>query len=120
MSISANRISFVFGLKGASMTIDTACSASLVALDAGSRSLCPGDGGKLLVGGVSLHLTPGCLIGLSQAKMLSPSGRSKTFDDSADGFGRGEGCVTAAWQVLRNIHVRSSFVVLMLGSSAVN
>ena len=102
------------------MTIDSACSASLVALDAGSRSLCPGDGGKLFVGGVSLHLTPGCLVGLSRAKMLSPSGRSKTFDDSADGFGRGEGCVVAAWQVLPIINVSSSLVVVMLGSSAVN
>ena len=87
LCISSNRTSFVFGLKGPSMTIDTACSAALVALDSGMRSVYTGGCSKLLVEGVNLHLTPDSLIHMSMAKMLSATGRSRTFDDSADGLG---------------------------------
>lgn len=69
------------------MTIDTACSESLVSLDSGRKSLFTGGCGRFLVGGVQLQLAPWSFVGLSLAGMLSPSGRSKTFDDSADGFG---------------------------------
>ena len=45
-----------------------------------------------IVGGVNLILNPEPYVGLSQNHSLSPDGRCKTFDASADGFGRGEGC----------------------------
>ena len=60
-------------------------------------------------------MTEGLLIGLSAAQMLSPSGRSKTFDDSADGFGRGEGCVVVACKELLG-----SAAAVEIGSSGVN
>jgi acyl transferase domain-containing protein/NADPH:quinone reductase-like Zn-dependent oxidoreductase/acyl carrier protein/NADP-dependent 3-hydroxy acid dehydrogenase YdfG len=87
----ANRISHVFGLTGPSIMIDTACSSSLVALDL-ARTFClntrENDGA--FVGGVNLMLTPHVFISLCKARMLSRDGRCKSFDNAADGYGRGE------------------------------
>ena len=69
---------------------------------------------------MSLHLTEGLLIGLSAAQMLSPSGRSKTFDDSADGFGRGEGCVVVACKELLGSAAAVDMAAVEIGSSGVN
>jgi acyl transferase domain-containing protein len=65
LCISANRISFVFGLKGPSVVIDTACSGSLVSLDSGRRSLFTDGCERFLVGGVQLQLAPWSFVGLS-------------------------------------------------------
>ncbi|CAE7236638.1 ppsA, partial [Symbiodinium microadriaticum] len=90
-SISANRISYVFGLKGRSLTCDTACSSSLVAADAALSSLRRRTAEGALAAGTNLILGPAPYIAFSQAKMLSKHGRCFTFDKSANGFARGEG-----------------------------
>ena len=91
-SIAANRLSYLFDLRGPSMAIDTACSSSLVAAHLACQSLRTGESDLALVGGVNLILTPELTITFSQARMLSPDGRCKTFDARADGYVRGEGC----------------------------
>ncbi|KAB2576007.1 Phthiocerol synthesis polyketide synthase type I PpsA [Lasiodiplodia theobromae] len=91
-SMIANRISFEFGLKGPSVAIDSACSSSLQAVDMARRAILGGVCDRALVLGVNLILSPDTFIGECQATMLSPSCRSKAFDDEADGFARGEGC----------------------------
>jgi acyl transferase domain-containing protein len=91
-SMLANRISFEFGFKGPSLAIDTACSSSLYAVDMARRAILSGQCDKALVIGVNLILSPDTFIGECQANMLSPGCRSRSFDDSADGFARGEGC----------------------------
>lgn len=91
-SMLANRISFEFGFKGPSMAIDTACSSSLYAADLARRAVINGQCDRALVIGVNLILSPDTFIGECQATMLSPGCRSRAFDDSADGFARGEGC----------------------------
>ncbi|CAJ1416735.1 unnamed protein product, partial [Effrenium voratum] len=99
-AIAANRISYVFGLKGPSMTIDTACSSSLSALHAALRSLEARRGistasrGALLSAAEVLH-GPSSFVLRSVAGMLSPDGRCKTFDATADGYIRGEGAGAA-------------------------
>ncbi|OII77756.1 polyketide synthase [Cryptosporidium andersoni] len=92
-SIIANRISFVYGIKGPSVTIDTACSSSLVAVDMAFNNISVGNIKTAIVAGIQLILAPSYYIVFSKANMLSPLGLSKTFDTSADGFARGEGCV---------------------------
>ena len=90
-AIIANRISHVLGLRGPSMTIDTACSSSLVAVHQACRSLQTGDADMVLAGGVSLMLRPDSSVALGKGSMLAPDGLCKTFDASANGYGRGEG-----------------------------
>jgi acyl transferase domain-containing protein/acyl carrier protein len=91
LSILANRISYLFDLKGPSLTVDTACSSSLVALDLACRALGAGEIELALVGGVNLLLSPYPFIGFSQAQMLSRTGRCFAFDARADGYVRAEG-----------------------------
>ncbi len=91
-SVAAGRIAYTLGLRGPALAIDTACSSSLVALHAACQSLRSGETTLALCGGVNLMCSPHTTITLSKSHMLAPDGRCKTFDASADGFARGEGC----------------------------
>ena len=91
LSILANRISYVFDLRGPSLTVDTACSSSLIALHHACEAIRAGRLASAVVGGVNLLLTPYPFIGFCRASMLSPRGRCFAFDDRADGYVRGEG-----------------------------
>jgi acyl transferase domain-containing protein len=90
-SLVANRISYLFDITGPSETIDTACSSSLIAIKRGVERIRNGECDLVIAGGVSLVLMPDLLFPLSQAGFLSKDGRCKTFDQSADGYVRGEG-----------------------------
>src|SRR5688572_4395335 len=90
-SIAANRISYCLNLRGPSVAMDTACSSGLTAVYAACEHIRTGRGNIALAGGVTVMITPGGFIGFSQASMLSPDGKCKAFDASADGFVRGEG-----------------------------
>ncbi len=92
LSIAANRLSYILNLRGPSVVVETACSSSLVALHFACRSLQNGESNLCLVGGVSLMLSPDPFITYSHARMMASDGRCKTFDASADGYVRGEGC----------------------------
>jgi phthiocerol/phenolphthiocerol synthesis type-I polyketide synthase C len=70
--IVANRISYVFDLKGPSFIVDTACSSSLVALDLACSAIVSGEAEMALAGGVNMLLNPFPFIGFCSASMLSP------------------------------------------------
>ena len=90
-SIAANRISYVFDLRGPSMALDTACSSSLVAFHQACRSVASGESSLAVTGGVSLHLHPYGFIAFSKASMLSRRGICNVFDAAGDGYVRSEG-----------------------------
>ncbi|MEL7082808.1 MAG: polyketide synthase, partial [Pseudomonadota bacterium] len=87
----SNRVSFHLDLRGPSSSIDTACSGSLVAIHRAMHALETGECDLAIVGGVNLIFGPELYVAFSKAEMLSPRGRCHTFDDSADGYVRGEG-----------------------------
>ena len=87
----ANRISWLFDLKGPSFSLDTACSSSLVAFHLACQSLRTGESDIAIVGGVSLLLNPEMFMYFSNQNFLSPDGKCKSFDISGNGYGRGEG-----------------------------
>jgi acyl transferase domain-containing protein len=85
------RISWLWDLRGPSFTLDTACSSSLVALHLACQSLRTGESDVAIVGGTSLLLNPEWFMCLSNQGFISPDGRCKSFDESGNGYGRGEG-----------------------------
>ena len=91
LSIAANRISYLFDLKGPSVSVDTACSSALVAISLACKAVWSGDCDAALAGGVNALITPHASIGFSKATMLSPSGKCYAFDERADGYVRSEG-----------------------------
>src|SRR5947199_5894198 len=101
LSIAANRLSFLFNLRGPSMAVDTACSSSIVALHLAAQSLRCGECDYALVGAANELLSPQLSIGFSQAHMLSPNGRSRAFDANADGYVRAEGAGAVLLMPLR-------------------
>ncbi|OMC10571.1 type I polyketide synthase [Mycobacterium sp. SP-6446] len=120
MSIISNRLSYMFDLRGPSMTIDTACSSSLVAVHMAMQSLRRGESELALAGGVNLMLTPQFGIALSQAAMLSPDGRSRAFDSSANGYVRGEGAGMVVLKTLTQARLDGDRVYALIRGSAVN
>jgi epothilone polyketide synthase D len=91
-SIASGRISYVFNFQGPNAVYDTACSSSLVALDAGISALQLGKCDMALVAGSNELFDSKVFDAFARAGMLSPTGRCHTWDASADGYLRGEGC----------------------------
>ncbi|MFW5418769.1 SDR family NAD(P)-dependent oxidoreductase [Nocardiopsis sp. CNT-189] len=86
-----NRVSYHFDLRGPSTVVDTACSSSLVAVHQACEELLAGRTSLALAGGVNTLLDPYEYVMSSKARMLSPTGRCRTFSAAADGFARAEG-----------------------------
>ena len=92
---AAGRLSYVFGLHGISATIDVACSSSLVACHNAHRTLQVGDASDALFAGVNVMFVPATFDAYAAAGITSPSGKAFVFDTRAEGFIRGEGCISA-------------------------
>ena len=120
LSFAAGRISYQLGLHGPAMVIDTACSSSLVALHVACQSLRADECEAALVGGVTLDFSPYSVVGVSKIRALSPTGRSRTLDESADGFVRGEGCGVVVLKRLSRALADGDPVLAVIRGSAVN
>jgi phthiocerol/phenolphthiocerol synthesis type-I polyketide synthase C len=91
ISIAANRVSYVFDLRGPSVAMDTACSSAMTALHFACQSLWRGDCKMALCAGVNALISPAPYLTFSRMGMLSPTGRCQAFDSRGNGFVRGEG-----------------------------
>ncbi|KAJ6013940.1 type I iterative polyketide synthase [Penicillium herquei] len=91
-SLQSNRISYFFDLQGPSVTIDTACSSSIVALHYAVQSLRSGESKEALVGGCRLNVLPDYFVSMSMSQLFNEDGRTYAFEERAkSGFARGEG-----------------------------
>ena len=116
----SGRVAFALGLEGPAMAVDTACSSALVAVHQACQALHSGDCDLALAGGVNVLLSPVTVIAASRARMLSPVGRCKTFDASADGYVRSEGCGILVLKRLSDAVRDGDRVCAVIPSSAVN
>jgi acyl transferase domain-containing protein len=118
--VIANRISYLLGLRGPSLTVDCARSSSLTAVHLASESLRQGESALALAGGVQLNLAQQSLLSLDRFGALSAHGRCFTFDARAAGFVRGEGGAIVVLKLLRHAIADGDRVHCVIRGSAVN
>ncbi|KAM7212888.1 polyketide synthetase [Rhypophila decipiens] len=120
-SIIANRLSYFFDTCGPSMTIDTACSSSMVALHQAVISLRSGESTPIaLVGGANLLLGPQSYVAESKLRMLSPSGRCQMWDKTADGYGRGDGIAVLVLKTLSRALADGDSIECLIRETGIN
>ncbi|GAA3897334.1 hypothetical protein GCM10022244_04510 [Streptomyces gulbargensis] len=119
-AVLANRVSHLLDLRGPSEAVDTACSSSLVAVHHAVRALRNGDCELAVAGGVNLTLSPALYDTFTRAGMLSARGRCASFDDSADGYVRGEGVGAVVLKPLHRALEDGDPVRAVILGSAVN
>ncbi|GAA4224490.1 hypothetical protein GCM10022254_04030 [Actinomadura meridiana] len=117
---TAGRLSYFLGLRGPSIAVDTACSSSLTAVHLACQSLRAGESETAVAGGANVMCTPTVFLSMSAAGALAPDGRCKTFDDSADGYGRGEGSGVVVLKTLSRALRDGDRVYAVIRGSAVN
>ncbi|MGV9268406.1 non-ribosomal peptide synthetase/type I polyketide synthase [Kitasatospora sp. NPDC003701] len=120
MTMVSNRISHCFDFRGPSVSLDTACSSSLVAVHLAAQSLLRGETDLALAGGTLLHIAPQYTIAETKGGFLSPEGRSRTFDASADGYVRAEGVAVVALKRLSDARRDGDPVHAVIIGSGVN
>ena len=120
-AVTAGRISYALDLHGPSIVLDSACSSSLVALHAARQSLLTGESDVAIAGGVNLILSAQDAIAYSQGGMLSPRGRCRFGDSSADGFVRSEGVGAVVLKPLSDaVRDGNPVLALLLGTTVTN
>ena len=119
-SVAAGRLSYLLGVTGPSMAVDTACSSALVAVHLACQSLRNQECALALAGGVNRIITPAASISFSKARMLSADGRCRTFDQAASGFGRAEGGGMVALKRLSDAQAAGDRIHAVILGSAVN
>ncbi|MCO5974061.1 SDR family NAD(P)-dependent oxidoreductase [Actinoallomurus sp. WRP6H-15] len=119
-SMVANRVSYVLGLRGPSLTVDTGQSSSLVAVHLAVESLRRAECSLAVAAGVNLILSPLSTITATKFGALSPDGRCYTFDARANGYVRGEGGAAVVLKPLDTALADGDRIYCVIRGSAMN
>jgi acyl transferase domain-containing protein/non-ribosomal peptide synthetase component F/SAM-dependent methyltransferase len=118
-SAIANRVSYFFNFQGPSIAVDTACSASAIAIHMACESLRKGECRMAVAGGVNLSLHPKKYIGLSLSQLLGSRKDSRSFNDG-DGFLPAEGVGAALLKPLNQAIADRDTILAVIKSTATN
>ncbi|REK77607.1 type I polyketide synthase [Paenibacillus paeoniae] len=116
-SIIASRLSYLLDLRGPSLLVDTTCSSSLVAVHLACQAIRNGECDMVIAGGIQLHLIP---LREAEVGIESTTSRARTFDDSSDGTGTGEGVVAIVLKPLEKAREDRDAIYAVIKSSAMN
>ena len=117
---TSGRVSFVLGLMGPAKAVDAACASAMVAVDDAVSDLQAGKADLAIAGGVQAILNGRIYELRAESMMLSPDGQCKTFDASADGYVRGEGCGVVVLKRLSDAEAAGDRIWAVIRGSAVN
>jgi acyl transferase domain-containing protein len=116
----ATHVSYKLDLKGPSITVQTACSTSLVALHLAAQGLLNGECDLALAGGVTVQIPSGAGYIYKEGEILSPDGACRAFDASANGTILTSGLGIVVLRRLREALDEGDFVHAVIRASAVN
>jgi acyl transferase domain-containing protein len=119
-AVIANRVSYFLGLRGASLTLDSGQSSSLVAVQTACEILRRGESALALAGGVNLNLLAETTAAIGRFGALSADGHCRVFDERADGYVRGEGGALVVLKTLADARRDGDRVYCVIRGGAVN
>lgn len=119
-AFASGRINYNFKFKGPSYNVDTACSSSFAAIQLACTSLQAKECDTAVAGGLNIMTTPDLFAGLSRAQFLSKTGSCKTFDDTADGFCRGDAVATVILKRLEDAEADEDPILGVILGTATN
>ena len=117
---TSGRVSFVLGLRGPAKAVDAACASSMVSVHDAVADLQQHRADLAIAGGVQAILSGRIYELRADAMMLSPDGQCKTFDASANGYVRGEGCGVVVLKRLSEAEADGDRIWAVIRGSAVN